>query len=108
MVFLVEYSTWFDAENYNRWRNKISVISNRNSFRVLFLPYILCENINILASEMTSPWNQHCAICIGALSFPIGIHLNVPSGVNAVSCKFLFSPHSVDSCSGLRSAVMIQ
>jgi len=36
------------------------------------LPYILFEKyIDILAVEMASPWNQHCANCIGALSFPI-------------------------------------
>jgi len=36
--------------------------------------YILFENIgpiNILALEMASPGNRHCADCIGALSFHI-------------------------------------
>jgi len=51
------------------------VISNRNSFRVLFqklLPHILFEkNINILSFEMASPGNRHCASCIGTLSFAI-------------------------------------
>jgi len=28
---------------------------------------------NILALEMASPGNRHCANCIGALSFPIGL-----------------------------------
>jgi len=38
------------------------------------LPYILSEKcIYILALEMASPGNQHCAICIGTLSFPIFI-----------------------------------
>jgi len=33
-------------------------------------PYILCEkNIYILALEMASPGNQHCASCIGTLLF---------------------------------------
>jgi len=27
--------------------------------------------IYILAFEIASPWNQHCANCIGTLSFPI-------------------------------------
>jgi len=40
------------------------------------LPYILFEKyIYILALEMASPGNQHCANCIGALSFPISAHL---------------------------------
>jgi len=38
------------------------------------LPYILFEKcIYILALEMASPGNQHCAICIGTLSFSIFI-----------------------------------
>jgi len=38
------------------------------------LPYILLEkNIYILALEMASPGNQHCANCIGTLSFRIQI-----------------------------------
>ena len=53
-------------------------MSNRNSFRVLFdkfLPYILFEKyIYNLALESASPGNQHCANCIGTLSFPIGLH----------------------------------
>ena len=53
----------------------ILVISNRNSFRVLFdkvLPYLLFEKyIFILALEVASPGNQHCANCIGTLSFPM-------------------------------------
>ena len=37
------------------------------------LPHILFEKyIYILALEMASPGNQHCASCIGTLSFPIG------------------------------------
>jgi len=36
------------------------------------LPYILFEkNIYILALEMAGPGNQHCASCIGTLSFPV-------------------------------------
>jgi len=55
----------------------ILVISDHNSFRVLFiliklLPNILFQKyIYILALEMASPVNQHCANCIGTLSFPI-------------------------------------
>jgi len=36
------------------------------------LPYILFEKyIYILALEMASPGNQHCANCIGTLPFPV-------------------------------------
>jgi len=36
------------------------------------VPYICFKKfIYILASEMASPGNQHCASCIGALLFPI-------------------------------------
>ena len=53
----------------------ILVISNHNSFRVLFdkiaSVYFFEKYINILALEMASPVNRHCANCIGALSFPI-------------------------------------
>jgi len=39
---------------------------------IKLLPYILFEKyINILALEMASPGNRHCASCIDALSFPI-------------------------------------
>jgi len=33
---------------------------------ILFQKYIY-----ILALEMASPWNQHCASCIGTLSFRV-------------------------------------
>jgi len=53
----------------------ILVISNHNSFRVLLiklLPYILFEKyIYILALELASLGNRHCAICIGTLSLPV-------------------------------------
>jgi len=50
------------------------VISNYTSFRVAYcliklLPYILFEKV-YLAVKMASPGNQHCASCIGTLSFP--------------------------------------
>jgi len=51
------------------------LISNHTSFRVLFdksAPYALFEKyIYILAVKMASPGNQHCADCIGTLSFPV-------------------------------------
>jgi len=51
------------------------VISNNNSFRVLFdknaFIYLLEKYMYILALEMASRGNQHCASCIGTLSFPI-------------------------------------
>jgi len=51
------------------------LISDRNIFRVLLekkieklLPYILFEKYTyILALEMASPGNQHCANCVGNL-----------------------------------------
>jgi len=51
---------------------RILVISNHNSFRVLFdkIASVFEKYIYILALEMASPGNQHCANCIGALSFP--------------------------------------
>ena len=51
------------------------LLSNHTSFRVLFdksAPYALFEKyIYILAVKMASPGNQHCADCIGTLSFPV-------------------------------------
>ena len=52
------------------------VISNHNSFRVLFdkivsVYFIWKIYLNILALEMAIPGNQHRANCIGTLSFPI-------------------------------------
>ena len=39
---------------------------------IKLLPYVLFEKyIYILALEMASSGNRHCASCIGALSFPI-------------------------------------
>jgi len=51
---------------------RILVISNHSSFRVLFdkIASVFEKYIYILALEMASPGNQHCANCIGALSFP--------------------------------------
>jgi len=57
----------------------ILLISNHNSFRVLFdkiasVPYMLFEKyIYILALEMASPEKQHCATSICTHSFPIAI-----------------------------------
>jgi len=47
----------------------ILVISNHNCFRVLYISFE--KYTYILALEMASPWNQHCANCIGKLSFRI-------------------------------------
>ena len=44
-------------------------------------PYILFEKcIHILALEMASPGNQHCANCIGTLSFPM-VRRQSPSSI---------------------------
>jgi len=42
--------------------------------------FYLNKYIYILAVEMASPGNRHCANCIGALSFPLGVkrHANAP------------------------------
>jgi len=61
----------------------IVVISNQNSFRVLFdktasvyfTRTIYLGGAYILELEMASPGNwQHCANCIGTLSFPATVH----------------------------------
>jgi len=52
-------------------------MSNDNSFRVLFdkiaSVYFFEKYIYILALEMASPGNQHCAHCIGTLSLPTAV-----------------------------------
>jgi len=59
----------------------ILVISNRNSSRVPFdkiaSVYFICGNIYVLALEMVSPGNRHCASCIGTLSSPMHWHVFV-------------------------------
>ena len=52
------------------------VISNHNSFRVLFDKncfriYYLKDILIFLALEMACPGNRHCANCIGTLLFPV-------------------------------------
>ena len=51
------------------------VITNHISFWVLFdkivSVYFIWKVFSILALEMASPGNRHCANCIGTLSFPI-------------------------------------
>jgi len=54
-------------------KNDDELMNLTNHSSIKLLPYISFEKcINILAFEMTSPENQHCATCIGTLSFPIG------------------------------------
>jgi len=44
---------------------------------IKLLPYILFEKyIYILALEMAGQGNQHCANCIGTLSFPTQLELS--------------------------------
>jgi len=62
----------------------ISVISNHSSFRVLFdkiasVYFIRKKYIHIIALEMASPGNQHCANCIDTYLFPIIICSFSPS-----------------------------
>jgi len=59
----------------------IWVISNHNSFRVLFdktasVDFFLKKNINISALEMASPGNRHCVNSIGTLSFHTATNLS--------------------------------
>ena len=51
---------------------KFQIITVSESCLIKLLQYILFEKYSyILALEMASPANQHCANCIGTLSFPI-------------------------------------
>jgi len=51
------------------------------------LPHILFQKcIFIIALEMASPGNRHCAICIGTLSFPI-----TPSSVRSSGISLAIS-----------------
>jgi len=54
------------------------------------LPYILFEKyINLLALEMTSPGNQHCASRIGTLLFPVDCCAAGTQSANASSVAVL-------------------
>jgi len=73
------------AENYNKHRNEFIFFKLQPAFWefqtitvsgccwIKVLPYILLEKIYIyiLALEMASPGNHHCANCIGAHLFAI-------------------------------------
>jgi len=53
------------------------------------LSYILFEKyIYILALEMASPGNQHCANCIGTLSFTMALSVRVDSSVSVISSPY--------------------
>jgi len=50
----------------------ISTVTVSQCCLIKLLPYILSEkDVYILASEMVSTGNRHCANCIGTLSFPM-------------------------------------
>jgi len=68
------------AENYNKWHNKFIFLNCNqpsgnfkpqqfpSAVLIKLLLYILLEKyIYILAVEVASPGNQHCANCIGKL-----------------------------------------
>jgi len=55
-----------------------------NRFRVLCL-----KKNYILALEMASPWNQHCASCIGTRSFPI-VRRCLPGSIFSLSAEHQF------------------
>jgi len=51
---------------------------------IKLLPYVIFEKlIYILALEMASPGNQHCASCIGTLSLPSILLFRTGTGVRA-------------------------
>ena len=93
------------------------VISNDNSFRVLFdktaLIYFCQENI--FALEMASPGNRHGANCIGTLSFPtaaIGhdnaVSRNIGSQLNKQTINFTnhytcVTIHSTENCTVMQT-----
>ena len=59
---------------------------------IKLLPYILFENYNkSLALDLASPWNRHCANCIGTLSFPHYCRalVDTADGVTAQSCPWV-------------------
>jgi len=54
------------------WQFQVTTVSEWHLIKLFW--YILFEKcIYILALEMASPGNQHCASCIGTLSFPIDV-----------------------------------
>jgi len=75
------------AENHNKWHNNFFLNCNQHfaNFKIItvswccltkLLLYIFVQKyIQLLALEMASPGNQHCANCIGTLSFPISSHV---------------------------------
>ena len=70
------------AENYNKWHAKyfflIQTITVSECCLIKLLPHILFEKyINILALEMASRGNRHCANCIGTLWFPVAATVTV-------------------------------
>jgi len=69
----MNYTTdYYFFKPYQHFGNFKLYLTVSESCLMKLLPYILFEKyIYILALEMASPWNQHCANCIGALSFPI-------------------------------------
>jgi len=49
--------------------------------------------MNILAFEMASPGNRHCANCIGALSFPTAVR-EVATPLRKLACH----NHGITQC----------
>jgi len=77
MNLLIKIS-WKQPKSSLLFKSAVSSLEP-NSFRVLFekklLPYILFQKcVYILALEMASPGNQHCANYIGTLLFPMSLH----------------------------------
>jgi len=72
------------------------LISNHNSFRVLFdkivsVYFIWKKYIYTLAFDIASPGNQHCANCIGTLSFAI-VGSVTAHGTHRRSAQECYSP----------------
>ena len=65
------------------------------------LPYILLEKyIYIAALETAVPRNQHCANCIGTLSFPVGVGMlaRQTGTANPTGLWVLFGVSDTRSC----------
>jgi len=80
------------ADNYNKQHSKFSSLNRNQHFPVSqfclikLLPCILFEKyIYILALEVASPRSQHCANCIGTLSFL----MTAPSCVRRLSVSIV-------------------
>ena len=115
IVNLLGTKEWKCAKNYNKWHSKFFFLKLQSAFMKfqtitvsecclikLLLHNLFKKYIYILALEMPSPGNQHCASCIGSLSFSIKQQsdFNWFGNHAAISvCKFRLPGSSVTSIS---------